>query len=417
MNDRLNIKIGRIVVLYIIATYILYLILPIKDFHDSNLKEIYTVIFLTFVCVAFYFGCKSIPVLMQPVTKLPSLSVIKPSILCILILVVTADLWLYLYDLVNSGLAQFSFAMGDNYKSLLYNDQITQNSTWGRFFVLLSPLRVFLIAYCIYNYSNLTTILKYSLYTLLLSNIFLGVSRGQQVDLGNVLIYIFVPFFIKSLQVGKIKELLRKAAIGSLIFIAFFVFSQLVRATALDSDLAEQYDTNSLLFRIFGNQIGSGLSAFFMYFSHGYKGLNYCLQLPFEWTCGYGGSRALDQYLVQYLDFPSKFNDTYPLRVKAVFGYDCEMSWPTAFPWWASDFSFPGVVVLMYFLGRLFCKVFRDAYYNSNIFAIAFLCELVIMVLFLPLNNQAFQARDSLLITVVLFGMWTYNRKKKYNQI
>ena len=66
MNDRLNIKIGRIVVLYIIATYILYLILPIKDFHDSNLKEIYTVIFLTFVCVAFYFGCKSIPVLMQP---------------------------------------------------------------------------------------------------------------------------------------------------------------------------------------------------------------------------------------------------------------------------------------------------------------------------------------------------------------
>ena len=417
MNGRINLKIGKFVVLYLIATYILYLFLPIKDFHSNDLKEIYTIVFLSFVCLAFYYGCKSIPIEKQPITNIPSLTIISPSVLWLLLIAVSADIWLYLLDLVKFGAAQFSFAMGDNYKSLLFNDQVMQTSTWGRLFVLFSPLRIFLIAYCVYSYSHLTKSLKYALYILLASNVFLGVSRGQQVDLGNVLIYIFVPYIIKTLQQGMERGLKRKAMIASLIFISFFIYSQLVRSNALEYDLSERYDENSLIFKILGKEIGAGLSSFFMYFSHGYKGLNYCLQLPFEWTYGYGGSRAFDQYVVQYLDAPSMFNDTYPLRVKAVFGYDCEMSWPTAFPWWASDFSFPGVVVLMYYLGRLFCKVFRDAYYNSNIYAIAFLCQLIILVFFLPLNNQAFQARDSFLITIVLFGLWAYNRNKKYNQI
>jgi hypothetical protein len=106
------------------------------------------------------------------------------------------------------------------------------------------------------------------------------------------------------------------------------------------------------------------------------------------------------------------YNFTYPLRVKAVFGYDCEMSWPTAFAWWASDFSFPGVVVLLFFLGKLVCKVIRDSINSYSVISISFLCQLAILVIFMPMNNQAFQARDSLIATVVLFFLWVINRKK-----
>ena len=155
MNGSINLKIGKYVVLYIIATYILYLFLPIKGFHSNDLKEIYTIVFLSFVCLAFYYGCKSIPIKKQPITNIPSLTIISPSVLWLLLIAVSADIWLYLLDLVKFGAAQFSFAMGDNYKSLLFNDQVMQTSTWGRLFVLFSPLRIFLIAYCVYLYNNI----------------------------------------------------------------------------------------------------------------------------------------------------------------------------------------------------------------------------------------------------------------------
>ena len=412
MKKYLNISIGRLVVLYLIITYVLYLFLPIKGMHTADLNEFLTVIFLLFVCIAFYLGCKSEPVIKAFVVKNQNLFHISNSMLNVLFLIVIIDLWLYLFDLISSGLAQLSLAMGENYKSLLASDELQKTSTWGRWFVLLSPLRVLLITYGVYNFKNISFLNRILLLLMTVSFVTIGFCRGQQVDFGTTIIYIFVPLFIYSLIKGREKYILSKLKWVLMAFVVFFTFSQILRAQALDYDLSENYEANSIIFKLFGEKFGSGISSLMMYFSHGYKGLNYSLQLPFDWTYGYGGSRALDQYLTQYLGVPSMYNHAYPMRVYDVFGYDCEMSWPTAFAWWASDFSFPGVVLLMFFLGKLICKVLRDSLYRQNIFAMAFLSQLTIMVAFMPLNNQILQARDMLIITLVLLFLWFVSNLK-----
>lgn len=411
-KELLNIRIGKIVVIYICTTYLLYYFL-LDGGGVKNTKEILTVIFLTFATFSFFLGCRSVTIYKKTGDFIPKRN-ISVSVLVLLTSVLSLDCIFFLRDLVNMGFAQLSLSMGDNYASYL-SEAGGGHSFWGQLFVLLAPVRVFVISYSIFLFDKLTGVEKMLTIFLILVLAMSSIAQGQNVGIGNVLIYVIVPLFIRYYIKGKTQKLFRYLIIILLAFVAFFILNQLLRAEALGYDLADAIEgENSTLVRIFGPRIGSGLHSFIGYFSHAYLGLNYCLQLPFEWTYGYGGSRALDQYLVQYLDFPSMFDHTYPMRVLQVFGYDCQQKWPTAFAWWASDMSFPGVVVWMYFLGRLVCSVFRDAYYYRNFYAIAFLCELAIMIVFLPMNNQAFQGRASLFITVGLFLLWAFKRRE-YN--
>jgi len=411
MTDNLiNTRIGKFVISYLIITYIIYLFLPTVGMHTEDMHEMYTIIFLTLCCISFYCGCRSVPIRKQYYFSKKSKFTLGNGTLAILISTFTIITFSYLGDMISSGVAQMSISMGDNYANMLENE-MNFNSFWGQLYTLLSPFRVLLVTYCIVFFKSLTKFNFILLIGLLFSYLMLTISRGQFVGIGNVAVFISIPLLFKNWVEGNIGRFKKQILIIGVVFIALFIINQFARSESLGSDFASSYDNESVFFQIFGPKVGAGIIRLLSYFSHGYKGLNYSLQLPFEWTDGYGGSRALGGYMNQYFGLPTYFEATYPMRVLNAFGYDCQTSWPTAFAWWASDFSFPGVVVFMYFIGKLFCLVFRDACYYLDIVAISFLCELSILVFFMPMNNQAFQTRESLLITVFLFLAWIYRRK------
>ena len=409
MVKSVNSKVGRFVFLYLWVTYIIYLGLMLLRENPGNLEEWRTVIFLSFASNAFYLGCKTVSINNSQIRISKEKKIDNSKILLALIALLVINI-LYLGDLFTSRMATLSFDIGDNYVERL-DAEVSSNSLWGQLNTLTLPLRIILITYCTLYYKQLNKVTRLFFLSFVVILVLGSLFKGMQVGVGNVLIYILVPLFFMMKRDNNLKKFRRFALWGALIFVVFFVLSQLSRATAYDYQLDEKYSDN-FLYDIFGRRIGGGLLTFLSYFSHGYRGLNYSLQLPFEWTYGYGGSRALNEYLHQYLHLDSMYNFTYPLRVKAVFGYDCEMSWPTAFAWWASDFSFPGVVILLFFLGKLVCKVIKDSINSYSVISISFLCQLAILVIFMPMNNQAFQARDSLIATVVLFFLWVINRKK-----
>lgn len=410
MSSRLiNSMIGKIVVCYIIITYIVYLILPIPSLHLSNQKECYTVIFLLFTCISFYLGTKSVPIDINKSFITKSTFNIKQTTLTILLLALIVIILLYLKDLAAGGVAHISFSMGENYAAMI-EAELSKNTRWGQIYNLVSPLRIILISYSILNYKEISFFNRCLLLLMIFSYLLISISKGQFVGIGNSIILIIIPLFFKCWRENKLKQFRNYIFIFVSVFAFLFILNQFARSESLGGDISVGISEDNYIYSIFGEKMGAGIIRLMMYFSHGYKGLNYSLQLPFEWTYGYGGSRALGEYFHQYLGLPSNFERTYPLRVEAVFGYDCQMSWPTAFSWWASDLSFPGVIFIMYILGRLYCKVVRDACYKSSVFAVAFLSELTILLLFLPMNNQAFQSRESLIITVCLFLLWLYRR-------
>ena len=404
----INRKIGRFVLLYLWITYVIYLLLLTLRDAPGNLEEWRTIVFLSFASMSFYLGCQRIKIHDYKYAINTKRTNYDDAIVIPLIGLMMVSI-MSLRDWLSFGLATMSFNMGDNYVERLEAD-ITANSFWGQLNNLFLPVRIIVIVFCTLHYKYLKIIVRI-LFMIFLSILILsGFFRGVLVGVGNILVYWLVPYFFVMRRNGKMKQFRWQLVWIFCSFVVFFVVAQLSRATAYDVSLSEKFSDN-FFYDVFGERVGGGLLLFFSYFSHGYRGLNYSLQLPFVWTHGYGGSRALNEYLYQYFNIDSMYGETYPMRVKDIFGYDCEMSWPTAFSWWASDFSFPGVVVLLFFLGMLVCIVVKDAIKCYNTISISFLCQLVILVIFLPLNNQAFQARDSLIATVVLSFLWVIKKK------
>lgn len=231
-----------------------------------------------------------------------------------------------------------------------------------------------------------------------------------------VSLIVFLRIFLnKKYLTSYIKNVL----FGLLIVIGLFIFFQLSRFqeyNALDfSGYGQMYlNKESILFDIFGEKIGFGLSLLICYISQGYYGLSLTLQLPFEWTYGVGNSFALMSYADQYLDINSVLEKTYPFRMQEQFGWPALMYWHTFFPWVASDISFPGVLVLMYFTGRTFARTFAESVRYSNPLSVTLFFFISILLLYMPANNQLMQTREMMIGFVTILVVWVINHKK-YN--
>jgi hypothetical protein len=158
---------------------------------------------------------------------------------------------------------------------------------------------------------------------------------------------------------------------------------------------------DSAFCRLLGSEVGFRASLVTAYPTHGYCGLSHSLSMPFEWTCGLGSSRALNAYLVQYLNVPNKSDSTYLARAEVATGWPALMNWSTIYPWLASDFTFPGVLLCMVAIGWIGCRAWHQAL-RGDLLSLIVLSQFALCVLYIPANNQLLQSRDGLIGTVSL---------------
>lgn len=412
---KLNIKIGIIFIIFIWGTFFAYSFGAVIYPDDYRID---IAIYLFFICAAFYWGCYSYPI--QLVKPRENLNARFKYFNIILLTSIIISVILVIENISKSGF-QLSLNIGEIYRNSHRKEEDLDVSRIGQIVVIFSPIRILSMCLGAYVFMQSTFIRR----LLILANLFLYIfyevfCLGTQKGVGNVLIISLISIFLYFLQVGRAKQFYRYSLIFFLVFLAFFIFSQSSRADTfgggLDASVFINIDPDNIFYKIFGKNLGNGLIIFIFYLTHGYHGLGYCLQLPFEWTHFYGSSFALSSYLEQYFGFPSLVDNTYPLRMQAQFNWPGLMFWPTAFAWLASDFTFPGVVVLMFFLGRLFCICFKEVYLYANPISLAILSYLTIMIIYLPSNNQIFQTRESFFGIVTLFSFWLI-KHKKYNYL
>lgn len=416
-----NLKIAKLLIGYIWITYVIYLILPLQPV-DLGLNETYSVIFLSAVSIAIFWGCYSVKIRAKRVCLNQTSPLFKSNVLALfqcLIIIVTLG---YIIDLFASGLGGITLSFGENYeKMLLSTGKELPLSVWGQWYVLLSPLRYLLISYGAYCFNSLNKLNKFLYLALIAMSFSHSVfGLGTQKGVGDIVIIIVVTLWIKALRTHTIKRFKKNAIIISVLFVAFFSYMQASRSDQMGyggiaTGKYRTYEKDNLLNNLLGKDISDGLVNFGSYISNGYPGLNYCLQMPFEWTYGYGGSRACNDYFNRYLGLPSEFNNTYPLRMERDIGWPGLMFWPTAFAWWASDLTWPGVVLLMYIFAHVMCIMFKEAYYYNNLLSIAVLAYLSIGVIYLPANNQLMQSNANFVSTVVLLILWAFKHKKFNN--
>lgn len=144
----------------------------------------------------------------------------------------------------------------------------------------------------------------------------------------------------------------------------------------------------------------NGLTAILWYVSHGYSGLDASLSVPFVWTHGTGASPGLARILG--VVGIGGADQAYPVRAEAATGWPALERWQTMYPWLASDTTFVGAVILVGLLGFGVALSWRRALRDpSGLLAATWFGALVVVTVYVPLNNQPIAATSS------VFGILT----------
>jgi hypothetical protein len=144
------------------------------------------------------------------------------------------------------------------------------------------------------------------------------------------------------------------------------------------------------------------------YLTQGYYGFGLCLQLPFVPCWGVGNSVFLSGYAEKLVGIGTVTERTYPSRAEREFGPSMGPGrWHSVYPWLASDFTFPGVALVMFLIGHLLAKTWIDVLGGENVVALILFTFLIITVFYFPANNQVVQnSAQCVPFYVTLIAWW-----------
>lgn len=145
------------------------------------------------------------------------------------------------------------------------------------------------------------------------------------------------------------------------------------------------------------------------YLTQGYYGMSQALTV--DWTPMYGLGNSM--FVVNIISGNIHDIDQYTYQMKLEpFGWDSDVRWHSIYTWIANDVSFYGVVVVMLLIGLVFGMMFRSAIAEKNPFARASVFFYILMMLFIPCNNQVGQTADNLLGFLMLILLWLVFQKQ-----
>jgi hypothetical protein len=240
--------------------------------------------------------------------------------------------------------------------------------------------------------------------------LFIGTLKG----LGDLLVFLLASYLIRTVWPGKTssarsrRRLIALTAIGLTVFVSYMAFNQSQRLQ--ETGIQNRFQPNPVIASVAGENFARGMAVVAFYPTHGYVGLAYNLGTPFEWSGGLGASRALNSYWMQYVGGEGASKTAYPVRTEVRTGWPADAYWSTIYPWLASDLTFPGTVLFMGFLGWFLAKFWYEAAYKRSLLAVLLFCQLILLIAYVPANNQIGTSRTSLIAFICLAAVYVLNR-------
>jgi hypothetical protein len=171
-------------------------------------------------------------------------------------------------------------------------------------------------------------------------------------------------------------------------------------------------DYDNFMIRDLSPEAQIGVLGINLYVTQGYYALSLALDEPFVPMWGFGNSMFLYRQVAKFTGDASISESPYPVRIERK-GWDAYQLWSSIYPWLASDFSFPGTILVVFLIGVGFARSWRDTLQGENPFAVAVFGQFVVMLLYFPANNQLMQAGESFIAFWVTLALWISTRKKR----
>lgn len=420
----------RIFVAYIIITFIFFATGPIEYYHVNNHLGliIFIGLFLVVGISLYNFGTRIIIREQRYTAPFETVKFVKFS----LVYSVFLYLLIAVFDARNHG---FSFSLSVFTGNLF----TTMAETYTDISFITSPakymasyttwIEVIALVGGVYYYRKLKPIYHACLYAVIALHVFDVVFFiGSQKQIMDILIYLAMPFLINRIQQGK-KATRRSFVILVLGTIVVVLILGNIMQARNDLWAARYHSTNAISGAVINRDhfIYKILPSFFVdpfvsvmrYLSQGYRGLALCLTIPFEWSMGFGSSFKWMNDFSQWFSVPlSAIENSYPVRMEAVYGIKAYASWHTIFPWFASDFTWLGAIVIVSVFLYYWGKAWNESIQFDSLPALILFSHLSILVIYIPCNNQLFQTRVSIITTFMVFLIWyLYHGNTKGNEI
>jgi len=145
------------------------------------------------------------------------------------------------------------------------------------------------------------------------------------------------------------------------------------------------------------------------YLVQGYYGFSLALSEPFTSTFGFGNSPFLLRQFEILMDVDlSKM--TFQYKVDAYWGETAQ--WHSFYSHLANDFHFIGVAFVMLFLGFYLSRIWLTAIYYNSLYGKILLPLFILLIIFIPANNQVFGFMDTLSYFIVISVFWFFEQYK-----
>jgi len=153
-----------------------------------------------------------------------------------------------------------------------------------------------------------------------------------------------------------------------------------------------------------------------IYVTHGYQALSLALQEPFVPMFGIGSSMFLTRQVSRVTGNALLGEMSYPARIEK-HGWDALRLWSSIYPWIASDVSFPGTILVLFLIGRLFALSWLDTLRGTNPFAVVIFAQFLIMLFYFPANNQLLQSGEGFTGFWVTLFIWLRTRSRSSRKV
>ncbi len=164
-------------------------------------------------------------------------------------------------------------------------------------------------------------------------------------------------------------------------------------------------------------EIKLAIASLISYFTQGYYALGLAMEKPFMSSFGFGSSMAVLINISNLFNTNAIFERTYVYRNFIENGWDWHGKWSSFYVWVASDISFLGVIILMFFIGYLLARSWNKMVICKDYVSIIVFVQLMILCFYLPANNQLFQFFEGLVGNMFWIIIWLMRKKKGFRKV
>lgn len=144
------------------------------------------------------------------------------------------------------------------------------------------------------------------------------------------------------------------------------------------------------------------------YIVQGYYGFSLILEQPFQSTFGFGNSVFIRRNIESITGINLR-KRTYQYRIDKYWGESSQ--WHSFYSYLANDFHFIGLGLVLILIGGHLAYIWIDFIQTGNPYTVVLLCLYVILIIFIPANNQIFGFLDG--FSTFVWSNWLWIKSKK----